>query len=540
MRHRTTTRSRVAIALLATTLLAAGCAGSGGDDDDANKGDSSSLTKEQIYTAGVVRADDGGTPTEGGTLTLADYSEARSLNPTLTYGNGAAGGNALAAVYDVLMRYDQPTNSFVPHLAESLTSDDNTTWTLKLRKDVTFSDGTPLDAKAVVGSLGYYMKNTGYNTLVLATNIADMAPQGDDTVVFTLRQPWATFPNMLASGPGMIMAPAAYAGGQEGFQPIGAGPFTFGEYKPSEELVLNANPTYWDGKPSLDALRFVWLGSDDDRLSSLADGSVDVANIRAPQTFEKARKDGFNGIVMPSGQSSTLWLNNREGRAGSDVRVRQAINYAIDPEVYAERVFGGAGLPGRNIYAKSAPYYTDIETADYDLEKAKTLVAEAKADGFDGKLTYIGQSDQASQTGAVTIQAMLEAAGFEVKTDLLRNIQDQTERIYIKHDYDIAVSAMSIPDEDPYSRLATNLNSQSPQNPSGYANPEMDALIAELQGAQGEEATDLLTQINELWQETIPGVSMAAGGFFFPWNDDVHGVTTTSEGLLLFGGAWKG
>lgn len=538
MRNRITTRGRVAVALLATTLLATGCAGADGGEEESENG---TLSKEEIYAAGVVgTSGDEGEPKAGGTLTLADYSEARSLDPTKTIPNGAAGGNALAAVYDVLMRYDQPSNSFEPWLAESLTTEDDTTWTLELREDVTFSDGTPLDAAAVVGSIGYYMKNAGYNTLLLASNIKDMRPDGATKVVFTLNRPWITFPNMLASGPGMVMAPAAYQGGTEKFRPIGAGPFVMDEYKPAEELVLSANPDYWNGKPSLDEVRFVWLGSDDDRLSSLRDGTVDVANIRAPQTLEKARTDGFAGIMAPSGLGGLYWLNNREGRAASDVRVRQAINYAIDPEVVAERVNGGAGLPGRNIYSPSAPYFSEVETADFDAAKAKSLLAEAKADGYDGKLTYIGQSDQASQTQAVTVEAMLEAVGFEVQTDLLRNIADQTQRIYVTHDYDIAVSAMSVPDEDPYSRLATNLNSQSPQNPSGYADPEMDRLIAELQGASGDDATELLKQINELWQETVPGVAMGAGAFFVPWNADVHGITSTSETLLLLGGAWKG
>lgn len=539
MRNRITTRKRLAVALVATTLLASGCAGSGGDDEDDTT-TTGTLSKEEIYAAGTVGPADEGTPKDGGTLTLADYSEARSLDPTKTIPNGAAGGTALAAVYDTLVRYDQPSNSFVPHLAESLTSDDNKVWTLKLRKGVTFSDGTPLDAAAVVGSIGYYMQNQGYNTLLLATNIAEMEPQGTDTVVFTLNQPWITFPNMLAGGAGMIVAPAAYAKGPDQFTPIGAGPFVLDEYQPTEKLVLEANPGYWDGKPHLDAVEFVWLASDEDRLKSLADGTVDVANVRAAQTLEKARKDGFGGIVAPTGLGSMYWINNREGRPGADQRIRQAINYAIDPEVISERVHGGAGLPGRNIYSPSAPYHADIETADHDLEKAKALVEEARSAGVSTTLTYIGQSDQASQTQAVTVKAMLEAAGFTVKTDLLRNIADQTNRIYVTHDYDIAVSAMSIPDEDPYSRLATNLHSQSPQNPSGYANPEMDELIAQLQNAEGEAATDLLTQINELWQETVPGVAMAAGAFFMPWNDDVHGIVGTSETMLLLGNAWKG
>ncbi len=105
-------------------------------------------------------------------------------------------------------------------------------------------------------------------------------------------------------------------------------------------------------------------------------------------------------------------------------------------------------------------------------EKAKALLEDAKADGYDGKIVYIGQSDQASQTQAVTVEAMLEAVGFTVETDLLRNVADQTQRIYVTHDYDLAVAAMSVPpDEDPYSRLATNLNSQSPQNPLRLRQP---------------------------------------------------------------------
>ncbi|GAA4810566.1 ABC transporter substrate-binding protein [Nocardioides caeni] len=496
------------------------------------------MTKEEIYSAGVVGADgDAGDPVQGGTLTIADYSEARSLDPTSTIPNGAAGGNALAAIYDVLMRYDQASGEFVPHLAESLTTEDNTTWTLTLREGVKFSDGTPLDGAAVAGSLGYYMQNVGFNTLLLATNIKSMVPNGNE-VVFTLNQPWATFPNMLASGPGMILAPAAYAKGKEKFTPIGAGPFVLDDYKPAEELVLTANPDYWGGAPNLEAVRFVWLGSDDDRLTSLADGTVDISNIRAPQTVEKARNDGFAGIMIPSGLGTVYWINNRKGYPGEDVRVRQAINYAIDPAVVAERVNGGAGLPGRNIYSPSAPYYTDVETADYDLEKAKELLAEAKADGYDGKISYMGQSDQASQTQAVTVQAMLEAAGFEVETELLRNIADQTNRIYVTQDYDLVVAAFSVPDEDAYGRMSS-LASTNPQNAPGYANEEMDGLIAQLQAAEGDAATDLLTQINELWQETVPGVAMGAGAFFYPWTDKVHGVGYSSEALLLLGDAWK-
>lgn len=538
MRNRITTRSRVAVALLTSAMLVAGCGSSGGD----TKTDGSSMSKDEIYQAGVVGPkDDAGTPKDGGTLTVADYSEARSLDPTKTIPNGAAGGNALAAVYDVLIRYDEAAGAFEPWLAESLTSNaDNTVWTLKLRDGVTFSDGSPLNAAAVLGSIGYYMKNAGFNTLVLAQNIKDMKPQGDDTVVFTMNAPWTSFPSVMAGGAGMIMAPAAYQN-PEKFEPIGAGPFTLESYKPSEELVLKAKPDYWKGKPHLDKLRFVWLGSDEAKMQSLEGGSVDIANIRAPKAVEQARKDGYAGVMLPSGLSTVFWINNREDRAGHDVRVRKAINAAIDPKVYMARTAGeGVGLPSRNIYAPTSRFYADIDTAGYDPELAKKLLDEAKADGYDGTLTYIGQSDPASQAGAVAVKAMLEKVGFEVKTEGLTNVADQIQRIYVTHDYDLVVAAQSLSDELLYSRLSTGEYSTSPQNPSGYANPEMDKLIDELRGADEERTKEIAHEVDKLWQETIPGVAMAAGAFFYPWTDQVHGVVPSTEQLLLFGEAWKG
>jgi peptide/nickel transport system substrate-binding protein len=200
----------------------------------------------------------------------------------------------------------------------------------------------------------------------------------------------------------------------------------------------------------------------------------------------------------------------------------------------------GVGLPSRNIYAPTSRFYADIDTAGYDPELAKKLLDEAKADGYDGTLTYIGQSDPASQAGAVAVKAMLEKVGFEVKTEGLTNVADQIQRIYVTHDYDLVVAAQSLSDELLYSRLSTGEYSTSPQNPSGYANPEMDKLIDELRGADEERTKEIAHEVDKLWQETIPGVAMAAGAFFYPWTDQVHGVVPSTEQLLLFGEAWKG
>ncbi|MEQ6900920.1 ABC transporter substrate-binding protein [Nocardioides sp. YIM 152588] len=538
-------RSRLTAALLVGSLAVAGCATSSPSsekNDDAIKDSSAGgLSKTEIYTTGLVGDDTGGEPQDGGTLTVAEYGEARSLDPTVTYANGAVGGSAMAAVYDTLMRYDFDSGEYVPQLAESLTSDDNVTWTLTLRDGVEFTDGTPLDADAVVGSWGYYMANYGYQATLLLMNVADVKKIDDLTVSYELRFPWTTFPNMLSGGPGMVLAPASYQNPDK-FDPIGAGPFVFDKYAPGEELVLTANEDYWNGAPHLDALRFIWLGAADDqvKLDALESGDADTAYVRNARVVEEARDAGFAGMMNATGLGDTLFINNREGRPGDDVRVRQAINYAFDPVAYAERVKDGAGMPGKALFPDSSPWFTNLVPPAYDTERAEKLLADAMADGYDGKISYSHAADAASQAGAVMIKAMLEAVGFEVTLDPIRSIADQVQKLYIDHDYDLGVAAMNIPDMDPFSRLAGNLGSTSLSNTTGYASEQMDGLLLRLQGATDQaDALNAIKGIESLWDKEVPGVGIAAGGTFQAWNDDVHGITPTTETMFLYDQAWK-
>lgn len=535
-------RSWFAAAILVGALATAGCSNSSSGGGAVTKDTSSGgLSKSEIYTTGLVGKDKAGDPKQGGTLTVADFGEPRVLNPAQTYANGATGGSAMAAIYDTLVRYDFTSKSFEPQLAESLTSTDDVTWTLKLRDGVTFTDGTPLNADAVLGSLKYYEANYAYQSLLLLANVAEMKKTDDHTVVFKLRSPWATFPNMLAQGPGMIMAPAAYQD-PKAFKPIGAGPFVFEKYSPGEELLLKANPKYFNGAPHLDALRFIWLGGADDqpKLDALKSGAADTAFLRDPAVVEKARDSGTAGMMFATGLGDNLWINVRAGHPGADPRVRQAINYAFDPKAYVARTLDGAGLPTKSLFAETSPWFTGVTPPAADLAKAKELLKQAEADGYDGKISYSHAADPSSQAGAVALKAMLEAAGFKVTLDPVRSIADQVKKMYVDHSYDLAVGATTIPDEDPYSRLAGVLGSKSPSNPSGYANPEMDGLLAQLQTADSpDKGKATMTKIEQLWDQDVPGISIAAGGTFEPWNSNVHGIQPTTETMFLYDKAWK-
>ncbi|NPC98650.1 ABC transporter substrate-binding protein [Nocardioides sp. zg-DK7169] len=530
-------RTRIAAVLCASALLATGCASDGSDDDE--KGSDSALSLEEIYRTGLVDVPEAdGDPVQGGTLTVAEYAEAVSLNPVQTYATGPTGMNVLAAIYDTLMRYDVESKTFEPRLAESLETADNVTWTLKLRDGVTFSDGTPLDADAVVGSIEYYMANYGFQGTLIQANLKSMKATDKSTVEFTFKTPWASFPNLLSSGPGLIMAPAAYKN-PEKFQPIGAGPFVLKSQAQGEKTIVAANEDYVDGRPYLDQIEFVLVGADQAKWESLRAGEVDMAYIRQDDIVQDVRQAGYPAMVNAQSGVRILTLNAREGRPSADVRVRQAINYAIDAETYMERTTGQGELADRGLIAGFSEWASDAEPVETDTEKAKELLEEAKADGYDGKITYLGQSDATSKDAAVAVKAMLDAVGFEVELDLVNNVAEQTKKVYIDGDFDMAIGATSIPDEDVYSRLYAALGSASMSNPGRYANPKMDELLIDVQAAANpEEGAEAMAAVEELFREDVPYVSIAGGAFINAWGENVHGVVPTAETSILFDKVW--
>ncbi|GAB2860306.1 ABC transporter substrate-binding protein [Nocardioides pacificus] len=531
-----TPRVRLAVAAVVGALLFSSCASA--DDDDAAKKEGAAVDRGR-YTFGLIGDQpEAGDPVDGGTLDFADYGEIRSLSPAASYATGASGGGALVAVYDTLMTLNTESQEFEPKLAESLeSSDDLKTWTLTLREGVDFSDGTPLDAKAVVASIEWYMKSQGVDTAMLAPNLAEMKVEDERTVVFELNNAWARFPAMLAQAAGMIVAPAAYAGAE--FEPIGAGAFMLEEYKPAEELLLTANESYWDGAPHLDGIRIFWPLADEAKLDALEDGSADVAFIRDPKVVDEVVEADIAGHLTLTSLGNNLSINHREGRPGSDPRVREAIALAYDPQLDYQRSYDGKGLPGKEMFAPESKWDTSDAALDVDLERAEQLVEEAKADGFDGQITYLDGADPTSRTQAVAMKAMLERVGFAVKTDLVASIADQTNRVFVDHDFDLARGAMSVSESDPYHRLVGSLSSTSYGNETGYASEEMDAALADLQSAAtDEEVQAVLDEIQELFNQDNPIVVTGANAAVHAWNDNVHGVELGAEYMPDFSEAW--
>lgn len=536
MRSSVTARARLLAMVVAGGLTLAACGSSAGSGGSAASGADAGDAGTSVEL-GLVGDQQAGEPVEGGTLTVADYSEPRSLNPAEVISTAYSGGTATAAVYDVLVRFDPESEQFEPWLAESIESnEDFTTWTVGLRDGVTFSDGTELDADAVVNSVNWYLASQGFDAAMLAPNLEQVRAEDDRTVVFELNKPWATFPAMLGQGIGMVVAPAATKGE---FRPIGAGPFELDSYAPQEELVLSARDDYWGQGPYLDELRFVWLAGDDTKLDSLRSGGVDLAVMREQGAITEARADGLPGYAALTSLGSMVMLNQAEGRPAGDERVRQAIAHAVDPEVVYQRAFDGAGLPSKALFQEASRWHAeDVEPRAYDPAQARELLEAAKADGFDGSVELLAGADPATRTAAMTLKAMLESAGFTVEVELLRTIADRVNRMFVERDYDLAVGALSVSEEDPFQRLYSSFSSQAPSNALAYTDPEMDQLIGELQQTAGDERAAVIADIERRFQETVPVLPLGPSLTFSPWSERVHGVVPANEQMLLFGQAW--
>lgn len=518
------------VAAFASAVMLAGCASSG--DSNGNGGTTDGAAK--------ILGDqgDGGDAQSGGTLTYAVYSAPVLLDPaSRTQPAGTTGGTEMAAVYDLLMRLDADKNEFVPQLADSMTeSEDRLSWTMKLRDDVKFNDGSELTADSVVWSINRYNEKRGGNSEMYTANV-EKTEAVDGEVKFTMKQPWSAFPAMFAFGHGMVVGEEADAGEQ--FAPIGAGAFTLESLKPQDVTVMKARDDYWDGKPNLDELRFISVQGDQAKIDALKADDADMIYLRNAGTVNDAKAE-FPGFIDPTSASMVLQINSRPGNPGADVRVRQAIAYAVSPDEIDARGRAGEGMPGSEIFQSWSEWTNDVAGLEPDAEKAKQLVADAKADGFDGKIKYFAiAGDPDAMKIASSVQAQMNAVGFEFELDTVSSVPEMLQRLYADKDFEMAFGAYSLNDAAPEIRLYSALNSGSSNNILGFENPAMDALLSDIQQAgTQEEKVELYADMQTMFNEEVPFVVLGAGEAYVAWNESVYGVNPSVDGILLLDKAW--
>ncbi|ANQ71297.1 ABC transporter substrate-binding protein [Rhodococcus erythropolis] len=529
-------RKVAAVALAVSAgLFVSSCADSGNGGGSGDAPDSGSG-----LSIGPVNEQSGeGDPVKGGTLTFSGYSAVTNLDPAKTQIAGSVAGSELGAIYDTLLRYDPASKEFVPKLAESMEpSSDFKTWTLELRDGVKFSDGTPVDSAAVSASLNRYVTNKGPQSSLYASKVASVDTPDPSTVVFNLVDPWTGIESLLSTGPGMIVAPSAQQGDQ--FTPIGAGAFTLEKFAPNEELILDAREDYFDGAPNVDKLRLISIVGSQSTTESLKSGGTDVAYMRSLPNVLDLIDSGYPGFVDIPSLSYLSLVNTAPGRPGADVRIRQALALATDPVALDNRLNEGKGLPGQVIFQDTSRWHNDVAPIGVDTAKAKQLLDEAKADGYDGKITYLTLQENSAQAMALALQSMANAVGFDFQIEYVNSVADVVKRLYADRDFDMATGSASLAEADPFERLYSNLKSGGRNNATSFSDPEMDSLLDQLGVATSTDSKiEVLAKIQERANEVVPWQVYGNTPWLGVWGQNVHGIQQSLDGIMFFDKAWK-
>jgi peptide/nickel transport system substrate-binding protein len=337
------------------------------------------------------------TPRPGGRFTWGYDRDVTKMDPVAS-GWADPGYNAL---YEYTMIRHPETGLPVPMLAESWEiAEDGLTWRLNIREGVTFQSGAPATAEVVAANFNVFRDPAqGQNAIFWAT-VSDVTAEGN-TVVVSLAQPFAAFPETLATEYSMIYNPEARAAAGDQFGATtadGTGPFTLTEFTPGNQVLV----TRWDGYHGagvefvenkgpayLDEIRWVPILESGNRAIEVESGNVDAINSPGGQDVDRLKANP-DLVVMewPNPANVFLSLNHQNSELGfDDLRVRQAISHAIDREGIAQAVYFGHAVP---TYGPIAPnwkwYEPGVEQFNqFDPDKARALLDEAGwTEGADG------------------------------------------------------------------------------------------------------------------------------------------------------------
>ena len=349
-----------------------------------------------------------GSAPENGTEGTADGSEGEGTRDTLIIGNYCeptvldppnqnilSSGVVNVQIFDGLVRYNNETGEIEPSLATSWEQVDDYTLRLQLREGVVFHDGSPFTAEDVKFTFDRGAESTEKAFIWEVFDPAKTKVIDEYTVEIGTYDKFPAMLTYLANNAMLIVSKHAVeeAGSDDVFgrNPVGTGPYKFIEWVAGDRVVMERNEDYWGEKPYFKTLIHRTIADDTTRAMALTSGEIDIAlNLAAAQIEMLEQSPDVEVVPTPSYITQCCTLNQAYEPL-SDVRVRKALNYAVDINTISEIAFmtgtvaDGAFTPNLTDYKPADP---DQEINVYDVEKAKALLKEdANVDGFDITLT---------------------------------------------------------------------------------------------------------------------------------------------------------
>ncbi|MCC2033256.1 ABC transporter substrate-binding protein [Microbacterium allomyrinae] len=492
-------------------------------------------------TATPTQTTDGpaGEPVQGGALTAAQISAPLNLDPALlmnaSQGNGMLGN----ALYGTLMISDETTGEIEYSIATDFSSTDGgTTFTLTLRDDVTFSDGTPYDAAAVKYNWDRLKDETlASNSLPDATMIADTAVVDPQTLTVTLTRPAPYFgTQVIESSMNWVAQPDALALGQAEFDenPIGAGPFVLDSWTRGGTIELVKNDEYWDApRPYLDALTINTTDNSQQRVNAVVTGDVDIASENDWLGVEKAEQASLQVQSEPMAGGQYLALNTAAAPFDNPL-AREAVSKAIDIDSLNTALYGTAAVPAETLFPETSPLYNDVPLHTYDPEAAQEIFDELADAGTPVSFTFtvfrgseaLGEAVQAQLSLLENVTAEIDIADWS-----------ETGRILGQHEFEMTLAATNFVDPEP--TLFNSFDSESRRNATGISDPQLDEALTQGRFAETlDERIEAYTLAAERLAATNPAIYYTRAAQVAIANTAVGGIDLYGRGSILPDRLW--
>ena len=504
------------VVVIVSSLLLAGCG-------EAKETTTEPTTSEPATSETTTPT--GGEPQYGGTLVIVCDESIDALGyPAEAQPKGFLYYKSALPVIETLLNNDSQEN-LTPGLAESWdVATDGKTITLNLRKNIKFHDGTDFNAAAVK----YNLEAWDVTYAPYLTNIVSIDTPDDYTVKLTLNEYDVFLLQRFATGSvGMIASPTAMAKpatpetmAEEHM--VGTGPFIFDSWQRQDYVKYHKNPDYWQpGKPYVDAIEFRFVADYMTRLLSFQAGEADYTGALYPAEANQLEAEGYR---IEASELTFVWHFYPDGMSENshfkDLKVREAIEYAIDKETMALGIGEGFWDAAYQFARPGTSYYgSDLPTRTYDPDKARELLTEAGyPTGF--KTTII--TDVRVKMDIVTaVQTYLKEVGIDCEVDvadvprMASLTRSGWEDTLLWQGYPMGSTKMGI-----YQTFASEGTMVSMYRPAGWQ-AEWDAMVSTT-----DEATFLaiLTQKNAEIVEWLPAIPLIYDHRIYAANPRVHDI----------------
>jgi len=480
-------------------------------------------------------------------IALAAISCKSGGSKTITM-NVALGGDIIrldpAFAYDneTSIVIDQITEGLLGHypdqslkciLAEKWEAVDPLTYVYTLRRDVKFSDGSPMTAEDVVFSISRHMdEDLGSYMNWMFENVESITKTGDYEVTVKLAQPNATWQYVLATSAGMVVKKAHCESKGSDFGSatggiIGTGPFVYDSWQNGSKVVLKKNKNYWDktAKTNIDQIVFTVIPDDTTLITALRNGQVDFCASFSDTITDGVRAISTVSLLDEASMQITYITFNTARKPFDEVNVRFAIAHAIDMDALHTGIIKDTGYKGTPLpmtdtlytiqperweaYAKTVPPH------EFNIAKAKEFLAKSSVpNGFSCQLLTT-QASTLRYNVALAVQEMLKAINIKVEVVSVTMDEffsymfgDQFDSNGVR-DYDMIVAPWGSDYPDPAGNLDPLYASASMgvggSNSASYSNPKLDALLSEASMSLDQtKRVDLLLQACDIIVKEMP------------------------------------